>query len=79
MHDQTNRNHHFLDDASQDTHPPLLDWGPSGTLYSCQILAYILGTLSLCTIIAVDHQTVYGNVALFVPAKVNSSIQWHKE
>jgi hypothetical protein len=78
MHDQTNRNHHFLD-ASQDTHPPLLDWDPSGMLCSCQILAYIPGTLFLCTTIAVDHQMVYGNVALFVTAKANSSSQWHKE
>jgi hypothetical protein len=67
MHDQTNRNHNSRDDASQDTHESLLDSGPSGTLCSCQILAYILGKLSLCTTIAADHQTVYGNVALFVP------------
>jgi hypothetical protein len=73
MHDQTNTNHHCLYDASQDTHQPLLDWGPSGTLCSYQILAYISGTLSLCTTVAADHQTVYGNDVLFVPAKVNNS------
>jgi hypothetical protein len=77
MHDRTNRNHHCLDDASQDTHEPLLDWGLSGMMCSCQILGYIPDTLSLCTTVAADHQTVYGNVALFVPSKINRSVQCH--